>query len=110
MDFSLTPEQETFRQTLRAWLKANIPREWKHQGTSEIPRVEAYQILKKWQRTLHEAGYIGLTWPKEYGGRGRPFMEGRVLAPGVGPAAAPPLLNVLGVGRAAPARIRTGTE
>ncbi len=110
MDFSLTPEQETFRQTLRAWLKANIPREWKHQGSSEIPRVEAYQILKKWQRTLHEAGYIGLTWPKEYGGRALTFMEELILAQEMALAKAPPILNVLGVGMAGPTIIAYGTE
>ncbi len=110
MDFSLTPEQETFRQTLRAWLKANIPREWKHVGSSEIPRVEAYQILKKWQRTLHEAGYIGLTWPKEYGGRGLTFMEELILQQEMALAKAPPILNVLGVGMAGPTIIAYGTE
>src|SRR5260370_40144014 len=100
MDFSLTPEQETFRQTLRAWLKANIPREWKHQGSSEIPRVEAYQILKKWQRTLHEAGYIGLTWSKEYGGPRPAFMGEVGPAQEKAPARAPPHPTLLAVAMA----------
>ena len=58
MDFSLTPDQETFRQTLRAWLKGNIPREWKHVGSSEIPRVEAYDLLKRWQNSLFDAQQV----------------------------------------------------
>ncbi len=110
MDFSLTPEQETFRQTVRAWLKTNIPREWKHVGSSEIPRPEAYELLRRWQRSLHEAGFIGLTWPKEYGGRGLTFMEELILAEEMALAKAPPILNVLGVGMAGPTIIAYGTE
>ena len=110
MDFSLTPDQETFRQTLRAWLKGNIPREWKHVGSSEIPRVEAYDLLKRWQHTLFDAGFIGLTWPKEYGGRGLTFMEELILQEEMAFAKAPPILNVLGVGMAGPTIIAYGTE
>src|SRR5438270_1957879 len=110
MDFSLTPDQETFRQTLRAWLKGNIPREWKRVGSSEIPRVEAYDLLKRWQHTLFDAGFIGLTWPKEYGGRGLTFMEEMRLPAEMAPQKAPPMLNVLGVGMAGPTIIAYGTE
>ena len=110
MDFSLTPDQETFRQTLRAWLKGNIPREWKHVGSSEIPRVEAYDLLKRWQNSLFDAGFIGLTWPKEYGGRGLTFMEELILQEEMAFAKAPPILNVLGVGMAGPTIIAYGTE
>ena len=110
MDFSLTPDQETFRQTLRTWLKGNIPREWKHVGSSEIPRVEAYDLLKRWQNSLFDAGFIGLTWPKEYGGRGLTFMEELILQEEMALAKAPPILNVLGVGMAGPTIIAYGTE
>jgi alkylation response protein AidB-like acyl-CoA dehydrogenase len=110
MDFSLTPEQETLRQTVRAWLKTNIPREWKHVGSSEIPRAEAYALLRTWQRKLYDAGFIGLTWPKDYGGRGLTFMEEVILQEEMAVAKAPPILNVLGVGMAGPTIIAYGTE
>src|SRR5256712_10226068 len=110
MDFSLTPEQQAFRQTVRAWLRDNIPREWKHVGSSEIPRVEAYELLRTWQRSLFDAGFIGLTWPKEYGGRGLTFMEELILQEEMALAKAPPILNVLGVGMAGPTIIAYGTE
>src|SRR4030095_13272485 len=50
LDLSLTPDQETFRATVRAWLSQNIPRDWKPMGTSEIPRKEQYELLRSWQR------------------------------------------------------------
>ena len=110
MDFSLSPEQQAFRQTVRAWLKANLPREWKDLGRSDIPRVETYEILRQWQRTLYDAGFIGLTWPKAYGGRGLTFMEELILQEEIALAKAPPILNVLGVGMAGPTIIAYGTE
>jgi alkylation response protein AidB-like acyl-CoA dehydrogenase len=110
MDLSLTPEQETFRQTVRVWLKANAPRDWKPGGASDIPRVEAYELLRGWQRTLYDAGFIGLTWPKEYGGRGLTFVEELILQEEMALAKAPTILNVLGVGMAGPTIIACGTE
>src|SRR2546426_12137153 len=110
MDFSLTPDQQAFRQTVRAWLKENIPHEWKHLGSSEIPRLEAYELLRAWQRKLYDAGFIGLTWPKEYGGRGLTFMAELILQEEMALAKAPPILNVLGVGMAGPTIIAYGTE
>ena len=110
MDFSLTPDQDAFRQTVRTWLKANLPREWKDLGRSDIPRIETYEILKQWQRKLYDAGFIGLTWPKEYGGRGLTFVEELILQEEIALAQAPPILNVIGVGMAGPTIIAYGTE
>jgi len=110
LDLSLTPDQETFRATVRAWLSHNIPRDWKPIGSSEIPRKEQYELLRGWQRSLFEAGFIGLTWPKEYGGRGLTFMEELILQQEMAVAKAPPILNVLGVGMAGPTIVAWGTE
>jgi alkylation response protein AidB-like acyl-CoA dehydrogenase len=110
VDFSLTPDQQAFRERVREWLAANIPREWSLVGASDIPRPEAYDLMRGWQRRLHEAGFIGLTWPKEYGGAGLTFMEEMILHEQMALAKAPPLLNILGVGMAGPTIIAYGTE
>ena len=112
MDFSLTPEQEAFRERVRAWLEQNIPRDWVRRatGASEVPRPEAYQLLREWQRTLYDAGFIGLTWPKEYGGQGLTFMEETIVQQEMAFRKAPPILNILGVGMAGPTIVAYGTE
>src|SRR3989442_7161734 len=102
MDLSLIPEQEAFGATVRAWLKKSMPREWKATGSSEIPRAEQYELLRRWQRSLFDAGFIGLTWPKEYGGGGRTFMGKLILHQEMGLGKAPPNLNMLVRGTAAP--------
>ena len=110
MDLSLTPDQEAFRATVRSWLKTNIPREWKPTGSSELPRAEQYEFLRRWQRTLFDAGFIGLTWPKEYGGAGLTFMEELILQQEMALAKAPPVLNILAIGMAGPTIIAYGTD
>ena len=112
MDFTLTPEQETFRADVRSWLKANIPTGWlaKVLGSSDVPRPEAYGVLREWQRKLYDAGFIGLTWPSEYGGRSLTFLEEMILHEEMALAKAPPILNILGVGMAGPTILAYGTE
>jgi len=110
VDFTLSPDQEAFRQRVRRWLEANIPDDWTRFGLSEVPRPEAYAFLRKWQATLYDAGFIGITWPKEYGGQGLTFVEEMILHQEMALQKAPPMLNVLGVGMAGPTIIAYGTE
>ena len=71
MDITFTADEERFREHARAWLAANAPKteppEHDLKARSEFDRA--------WQRKLHEAGYAGISWPKEYGGRGASLME-----------------------------------
>jgi alkylation response protein AidB-like acyl-CoA dehydrogenase len=110
VNFSLTPEQEAFRDRVRRWLAANIPSEWTGRTLgSEVPRPHAYEFLRQWQRMLYEAGFIGLTWPKEAGGQGLSFMEELILHEEMALAKAPPILNILGIGMAGPTIVAYGT-
>jgi len=112
VDFTLTPAQEAFREDVRSWLKTNIPRDWSNRvmASADVPRPEAYEIMRTWQRTLYDAGFIGITWPKAYGGRGLTFLEEMILHEEMALAKAPPILNILGVGMAGLTIIAYGTE
>src|SRR6266852_5487295 len=112
MDFTLTPEQTSFRDEVRGWLSKNMQKDWVarlSQG-SDIPRPEAYEMLRRWQRQMYEAGFVGLTWPKEAGGRGLTFMEEMILQQEMALSKAPPVLNILAVGMAGPTIIAYGTD
>jgi alkylation response protein AidB-like acyl-CoA dehydrogenase len=111
VDFSLTPQQEAFRDRVRRWLAANIPTEWTGRAAEpEVPRPHAYEFLRRWQRMLYDAGFIGLTWPREAGGQGLSFLEEMILHEEMALAKAPPILNILGVGMAGPTIVAYGTE
>jgi alkylation response protein AidB-like acyl-CoA dehydrogenase len=110
VDFTLTPDQQAFRERVRAWLAANIPAEWKALAATEVPRADGYDFGRRWQRQLFEGGFIGVTWPREYGGQGLTFVEEMILHEEMALQKAPPILNILGVGMAGPTIIAYGTE
>src|SRR2546428_10326158 len=82
MDLNYTPEDIAFRKQVRAWLEANLQRK----------EIRTLDDRLGWHRKLYEAGYLGMGWPKEYGGGGaRPMEQGRVgdqLAPAKAPGPA----------------------
>src|SRR4026208_2486277 len=110
MDFTLTPEQQSFRDEVRSWLSRNLPADWESrvQAASDVPREEAYDFLRQWQRKMYEAGFVGLTWPKESGGRGLTFMEEMILQEEMAQAKAPPVLNIPAVGTGGPTNSAAG--
>jgi alkylation response protein AidB-like acyl-CoA dehydrogenase len=78
MDLSFPPEAEAFRAEVRTFLAEHLPKDWK--GLGALDRVEAKEFTNRWRRTLAENRMIGITWPKEYGGQGRPKLDQVVLA------------------------------
>src|SRR4026208_2410257 len=90
MDFDFTPEQQTFRREVRAWLAEHVPADLKDKGfASSRADVNEVKRLREWQRTLHKAGYVGMDWPAEYGGRGGAIMGPGILHEEPAPAGSP---------------------
>jgi alkylation response protein AidB-like acyl-CoA dehydrogenase len=78
VDLAFPPEVEEFRAEVRAFLTRELPSDWKGFGSLDQPEAELF--AQQWRRRLSENGYIGLTWPKEYGGGARSKVEQVVLA------------------------------
>ncbi len=110
MDFTLSASEEAFRAGLRRWLAANAPGDWAKLRNRFGSREEQTEFLKGWQRRLHAAGYVGLDWPREYGGRGATIMEQAIFYEELARARAPELPNLIGLDMAGPALIKHGTE
>lgn len=110
MDFAASPADERFRQELRAWLAANRPARAERVPHDEASLAEEVAFLRDWQRRLHTAGYVGLLWPREYGGRGAPPTHQAILNEELARARAPQLVNRVGLNNAAPTLIAHGTE
>ncbi len=107
MDFELSPAEREFRDEVRSWLDSNKPR-------GEAPAGEGQRAFidrrRAWQKKMFEAGYVGITWPKEYGGRGAGFMEQLIFNDEMILAKAPDPINVIGLGMGGPVVIAHGTE
>ncbi|MET9687409.1 acyl-CoA dehydrogenase family protein [Streptomyces sp. NPDC006514] len=68
MDLTYTEEEQDFRARLRAWLAKVLPELPAKPSPDDWPGRRAYDL--GWQRRLYEAGYAGLHWPVDAGGRG----------------------------------------
>ena len=109
MDLSLTPQETQFRDALRAWLAVSVPRDWEQHRLHDSMQ-ERFQFLRAWQKRVFEAGWAGVAWPKEYGGRGAGLMEQVLFTQEMAAAGAPPLANILGLALIGPTIIAFGTE
>src|SRR6476619_4021129 len=108
MDLRDTPEEAAFRADLRAWLEEHLPDGLQgHRGGAT--RFEGAE-MREWSRALYEAGYVGLTWPEEYGGGGAPYTHQAIFLEEMARAEAPPHVGVIGIGMAGPTIIAHGTE
>ncbi|MGA2359996.1 MAG: acyl-CoA dehydrogenase family protein, partial [Terriglobales bacterium] len=96
MDLNLTAEEQQFRDELRGWLKANVPADWS--AKREDPLETRFEYLRTWQRELFDGGWAGISWPKEYGGRGASLMQQVIFWQEMALADAPPMANALGLG------------
>jgi alkylation response protein AidB-like acyl-CoA dehydrogenase len=111
MDFNFSPEDEAFRQELRAWLDKNAPK----RGDQPLDMFAEeddgdWQRRVAWFRKLHSGGWTGIDWPKEYGGRGASILQTIIYNQELGRAGAP--LPYIGSGTSliGPTLMHWGTE
>ena len=110
MDLNLTPQELAFRDEVRAWFAANVPKDWVKRRNAEESMEARFDYLRLWQRKLYDAGWAGISWPKEYGGRGASLMEQVIFIEEMARAEAPPMANVLGLGLIGPTIIAYGND
>ncbi|MEP6344520.1 MAG: acyl-CoA dehydrogenase family protein, partial [Parasphingorhabdus sp.] len=76
----------------------------------EVSTDEQFDFLRDWQRKVYEAGYLGASWPKEYGGGGLHSEYQRTATRAMKKYDAPIMLNAIGNGWAGPLILDLGTE
>jgi alkylation response protein AidB-like acyl-CoA dehydrogenase len=111
VDFTFTAEEERFRLELRQWLCEHLPPGWGTPGYA-YPRTyeEWVAVRRQWDRTLYAGGYAGLSWPKEYGGRGATLVEQVIYFEEIARARAPEEMNRAAKLLLGPTIIHHGTE
>jgi alkylation response protein AidB-like acyl-CoA dehydrogenase len=68
MDLAFTPEEQKFREEVRAWVRANLPQEIAHKVHNALHLTR--EDMQRWARILGKKGWLGYGWPKEFGGPG----------------------------------------
>ena len=110
MDFDFSDAQENFRKDVRSWLERNLPDDLKGKAfAASRADVEEVRRLRAWQKTMAEAGYVGMDWPREFGGRGAPITEMVILYQEMARAESPQIVNRGGVSMLGPTLMKLGT-
>lgn len=68
MDLAFTPEEQAFREEVRAWVQSNLPKEISHKVHNALRLTR--DDLQGWAKILGKKGWLGFGWPKEFGGPG----------------------------------------
>ena len=110
MDFNYSPEQEAYRMQVRAWLEANQPPPLTPEEKERANEDLLWERNKRWHKKLYAGGWVGLNWPKEYGGRGATFVEQLIFGQELSRLNLPMGINVLGIIMTGPALMQWGTD
>jgi alkylation response protein AidB-like acyl-CoA dehydrogenase len=108
MDLRDTASEQAFRDELRTWLASVLPDVGAPPRHDDWPARRAYDL--HWQRVLYDAGYAGVDWPAEGGGRGASPVEQLIFKEECERAGAPYVgVNFVGLLHAGPTIIAEGT-
>jgi alkylation response protein AidB-like acyl-CoA dehydrogenase len=109
VDLRYSESEEAFRAELRAWLAKALPSLPPDPGLDDWEARRAFDT--QWQRMLFDAGYAGINWPKEYGGRGATPTEQLIFLEETERAGAPYVgCNFVGQLHAGPTLIAEATR
>jgi alkylation response protein AidB-like acyl-CoA dehydrogenase len=104
---------EAFRAEVAAWLEANRPPPPDFllpESFMEVGTDAQFHYLRDWQRKVYQAGYLGLTWPKAYGGGGRAQAYQDIANAEMARLKVPFFPNTIGLFWAGPLILAIGTD
>jgi len=104
MDLSLSEDERRFASEVRTWLEANVQ---PPPDTEDLAEQVAWG--RTWQRRLAEAGWVGIDWPEQYGGRGASPLQVAIFNSEYARSGAAQLVNRVGINLAAPTLLAHGT-
>lgn len=104
-------EAEQFRARVRGFLAEHLPQDWRGIGAI-TNREEADEFVTSWRKTLFANGYLGVAWPKRYGGAGLRKLEQVVLVEELARAGVPSMgyNDTFGIKMLGNTLLRWGTE
>ncbi|KWV93976.1 acyl-CoA dehydrogenase [Erythrobacter sp. AP23] len=102
-----------FRDEFAGWLRVNAPGKPAFplpETFMEVGTDEQFDFLSDWQRSVYEAGYLGVSWPQEYGGRGLPVEFQNAIDLEMIHQNVPIMFNTIGLAWAGPLILDIGSE
>src|SRR5207302_1242354 len=112
--------RDALRPILGAEFLRHTTAEWLERLRGQVPIAPVYAVeealadqeafLRAWQRQLHDGRWVGIHWPREYGGRGASVVEHYIFQEEMAAARAPEIINRIGVNLVGPTLIAHGSE
>ncbi|GAA4548689.1 acyl-CoA dehydrogenase family protein [Pseudonocardia xishanensis] len=111
VDFTDSAGDAEYRARLRDFLRRH-DHELEHSDSEYLsePGVERIEELRRTQALLYDGGYVGVTWPREYGGQGEGAIRQAIVTEELARASIPGLVNHLGIGMCGPTIMAHGSE
>jgi alkylation response protein AidB-like acyl-CoA dehydrogenase len=111
VDLRFSEHDEDFRRELRSWLDVNLPPEMRESAFWEdLSEDEQFAVRREWEAGKAKAGFAGIQWPTEYGGRGGTPAMKAIYDEEMVRANAPATVNPLGLAFLAPTVMALGTD
>jgi alkylation response protein AidB-like acyl-CoA dehydrogenase len=111
VDLKDTPEQAAYREKVRTWLEEHASEAPVLRGEGAIQDEEERTAAHRaWQRKLAEGGFVGITWPAEYGGQGLGPLEQVIFNQELNRLGLPGIIDAIGVGMLGPTIVAHGSE
>jgi len=103
-------EDKAFRDELRDWLAEHLPPDWRA-GRGKLPddEVERREFQRAWQRELATGQWVGIQWPREYGGRAATLVQQVIYTEEMARVRAPAILDPVSVNIVGPTLIAFGS-
>jgi alkylation response protein AidB-like acyl-CoA dehydrogenase len=106
-------ELEALRAEFSAWLSANMPPKpdfMVPESFMEVGTEQQLEWLRAWQNKVYEAGYLGMSWPTEYGGQGNTDAHQKVIDYELSRQQAPIIFNTVALSWTGPLILEVGSE
>ena len=110
MDIEILPEDRAFADEVRRWLDSHLVGEFaEYRGVGGPDDSAAWDVRLRWEKELSAGGWLGLTWPQEYGGRGATLAQAIIFEYLYARAEAPYRVGVQGQDLFGPTLLMFGT-
>lgn len=106
-------ERAAFEAEVKTWFDENAPTKPDFllpQSFMEVGTDKQFEFLKAWQRKVYDAGYLGMAWPKEYGGQSKPQWMQDIVTKEMSGRKLPFMVNTIGLNWAGPLILQMGTD
>jgi len=110
LNIELSESEIAFRDEFRSWIHGHLEPEWLERNDRQLSARECRERVHRFERAMGNDGWLGVAWPREYGGRDASLVEQVIYQEELARAEAPDLSGGVGLSLVAPVLMEVGTD